>query len=201
MKLFLNEIVTKNTTVSNNIILVSTEGDQSKYKNSMESANSFVSSSRGINETKFTAQSSTNNVDLSKGNYLTSKHSIIEKKPEGLLQSFDSHNAIMAVNDVKLPVVSNGSLQPNTTKSINSSKKNYIKFESQQKPKQKYLPSINTKKDLSEVSTKRTPKNRELSMTVIKSGRLALQDKNSSVHREQTKQKGAIVFPMNRKEA
>jgi len=80
MTIYLNEIVSKNTTVSNNIIVVSNDNEAAKVKNTMESSNnSLVSSPHGLNETKFTAQSSKHQNESAKSNYLTSKNRIIEK--------------------------------------------------------------------------------------------------------------------------
>lgn len=85
--------------------------------------------------------------------------------------------------------------------------KGLIKLEEHELPKK--LPNIKTNKDLKIKKAKRVAKDRDLSMTVIKSGRLALQDdktpqelnkKNASVTRDVTK-KPPICFPMNRKEA
>lgn len=141
--------------------------------------------------------------DNSKAPYLSSKHSIVEKKPESLIQSFDGGAPIEEKNPLMFPEVSHPSLQ-NAIGTSKNGDKNKIKSNS------KLFPSINTKKDLSASHTKRTPKNRDLSMTVIKSGRLALQDEshtshdfktNSSMRREKGPKKNVVQFPLNRKEA
>ena len=90
-------------------------------------------------------------------------------------------------------------------------KKGFIRFEenSEFNPS-KLLPSIKTNKVLKANKNKRYPKNRDLSMTVIKSGRLAIQGGrtkreesklNSSMSRDSSNREKRIQFPMSRKEA
>lgn len=119
MKIFLNEIVSKNTTVSNNIIVVSNENEADRVKNTMENPNPFMPSPKSLNEAQFTAQSFKKSSDNAKMNYLTSKHSIIDKKPEALLQSFDSQESS---SNIKFPVVSNPTLQSSSTKNNSKNK-------------------------------------------------------------------------------
>lgn len=91
---------------------------------------------------------------------MVSKHSIVEKKPESLLQSFDK--ADKQSFQLKFPEVSNLNSQnmPSTSKNIDKNKKNYIRFEQQNddQAKPKILPSITTKKDLGSNQTKKPSK-------------------------------------------
>lgn len=212
MTIYLNEIVSKNSNVSNNIIVVSNEKEMQQVKNTLESSNSsFMSTSKPQDEVQFTSPKTQKNVNGKKPNYLLSKHSIVENKPEELIKSFDKDAQSefgLKFPDVGVPSVKN--IQ--TVKNMDKNKKNYIKYEEINSThfKSKLLPSINTKKDLHLGQAKRTPKNRDLSMTVIKTGRLALQDehvlsqdmkKNSSMSRDPSKKKNTLHFPLNRKEA
>lgn len=209
MAIYLNEIVSKNSTVSNNIILVSSENELNKVKNTLESSNSsFMFSNREMEAPNFSSPKTHKNAEDPKQFYLGSKHSIGLEKPEALVQLSEKDS--MGNYELKFPEVSNPGSQVNiaSMKNVDKHRKNYIKFE--QQTKSKLLPSITAKKELNSDQAKRTPKNRDLSMTVIKSGRLALQDdqinlpahkKQVSLTRESAKNQNIIQFPLNRKEA
>lgn len=208
MTIYLNEIVSNN---SNNIIVVSNDKDMKQVKNSLESGNGvFMAVSNPPDEVKYSSPKTTKHANA-KPSYLISKQSIIDKKPDPLIQSYE--NDIDTSFGLKLPEVGVPSeLNINTVKNMDKSKKNFNKFEIPNIGhfQSKMLPSINTKKSLRGPQSKRVPKNRDLSMTVIKTGRLALQDeqiqsqdikKNTSMSREPVKKKTQLQFPLNRKEA
>lgn len=183
MAIYLNEIVSKNTTVSNNIIVLADSNDASKVQNTLEGSNSsFISSGEGNEIPKSYDTLRAKMVDLEKQTYLSSKPSMENKRPEGLIQSFEGNGK--SKFQLRFPEVSNNIAQANvsTTKSGDFSNKSYPKFGATAgvNAKSKLLPSINTKKDLSIGNIKKTPKNRDISMSVIKTGRLALQDENNS---------------------
>jgi hypothetical protein len=195
-----------------------TNKDMVKFKNSLEDSNSsFISTIKGIYSKNITSQKGGKSSELIKPAYLNTKNSTIISKPELPMQSFDKD--VPSNFALKLPNVSAHQIPqipqipqvPQSTRNIDV-KKSYMKLEEQPMIRHdfKILPSIKTNKILNAGKVKRVPNNRDKSMTVIKPGRLALQDENSSVYdvakntsmsRENSKKKGKLQFPLSRKEA
>lgn len=113
MAIYLNEIVSKNSTVSNNIILVSSENQLNKVKNTLESSNSsFLFSNREMEAPSFSSPKTHKNVEGQKQFYLGSKHSIGEKnKSEALVPISEKDN--QSNYELKFPEVSNPGSQVN----------------------------------------------------------------------------------------
>lgn len=204
MASFINELIKKNSSGYNEEVI------QKKSKNNLDaSSSSFLNGKHtGSGDTgNLVSPKGGQSADSFKPHYLNSKHSIVTNHPEQLINS--TQGSLKTGFELKFPNVSSFVNQPRSSKHADVDNKNYIKFEdSNTAHKNKILPSIKPKKSLSK--KKRTQNNRDLSMTVIKSGRLALQDdsiqrrelqKNSSMSRESSKKTGRLQFPLNRKEA
>ena len=209
MTIYLNEMVSQNNTVSNNIIVVAADSEIGRVKETLESSNASFVNNVKTEESRYRSTKNNHNIDETQAKNLTSKQSTVEKKADEVIQSYDpgfSNNYQLKFPDVSAPPFK-GSAKTGKHADHN---KNYIKFEVKEGShvRSKLLPSITNKNGSTGI--KRTPKNRDMSMTVIKSGRLALQDesinfqdvkKNTSMSRGYSKNKNSIQFPLNRKEA
>jgi hypothetical protein len=208
MKNYLNE-------TNGSINETQTNKEAVKFKNSIEGSNSsFISTIKGIYSKNITSQKGGKSSELIKPAYLNTKNSTIINKPELPIQSFDKDvrsNFALKFPDVSAPQVPPIPQVPQSTRNIDV-KKSYMKLEEHPiiRHNFKILPSIKTNKILNAGKVKRVPTNRDMSMSVIKPGRLALQDENSSVYevakntsmsRENSKKKGKLQFPLSRKEA
>ena len=182
-------------------------------KNSMECSNSSYLNIKNMKKaeiTKLGYPSSGKSSENFQPSYLNFKQSNITNKPEILMNSFENGGKMkidLKFPDVSVPPTLN---EVKTSKNTDIGKKLYKRFDTNSNIHSKLLPSIKNNKILNAKNSKRVSKNRDQSMTVIKSGRLALKDnyslqeelkKNASMSRESSKKTGRLQFPMSRKEA